>query len=265
MQQDLAQHDEPNEASLVTQKRQGAVLTLALNRPEALNAFNNELFDAFARAIIQATEDDSVKVIIVTGTGRAFSAGLDLSTVGQTESAEHGFSGVFDRLIACPKPILLAINGIGVGVGCTVCGLVDMVFMAESAKLRCPFTALGLTAEAASTITFPALMGHQAATWALLSSEWLDAETCQRLGVAYAVVADEQLLQEVQQHAQILAAQPLASLKATKELIMAPRLESMRVVAEKEGKVLSAMMGGPANREAIAAFQGKRAPDFSAF
>jgi enoyl-CoA hydratase/carnithine racemase len=96
-----------------------------------------------------------------------------------------------------------------------------------------------------------------------MSSEWLDADTCQRLGLAFAIVADDALLAVVQQHAQILAAQPLASLMTTKELLMVPRREALREAHELEGAAMASLMGGAANQEAIAAFKQKRTPDFS--
>ena len=239
-----------------------AVRSLLLDRPEALNAFNNAMFDGLTDALLTAADDDSVKVVIISGAGRAFSAGLDLASNGD-DKPKHGFPGLFEAFLEFPKPILLAINGLGVGFGCTVCGLVDLVFMAESARLRCPFSALGLTAEAASTVTFPALLGHQAATWALMSSEWLDAYTCQRMGLAFRVVADDELLQVTQRHAEILAAQPLASLMTTKELLMAPRRDALREADEIEGAAMASLSGGAANLEAIAAFKQKRPADFT--
>ena len=242
----------------------GAVRSLLLDRPEALNAFNNTMFDQLADALLLAAEDDSVKVVVITGAGRAFSAGLDLASMGDdAPKPKHGFPGLYEAFLEFPKPLLLAINGLGVGFGCTICGLVDLVFMAQSARLRCPFSALGLTAEAGSTITFPALLGYQAATWALMSSEWLDAETCQRLGLTFATVADDELLTVTMQHAEILASQPLASLMTTKELLMAPRRDALREADELEGAAMASLMGGAANREAIAAFKQKRTADFS--
>ena len=177
----------------------------------------------------------------------------------------HGFEGMFEAFIEFPKPILLAINGLGVGFGCTITGLVDLVFMAESAKLRCPFTALGLTAEAASTVTFPAMMGPQVANWVLLSSEWLDAQTCKTYGLAFEVVADVELLARTMEQAQVLAAKPLASLITTKEMLMAPRRAALREASEIETAALGSLMGGPANQEAIAAFKERREPDFAKF
>jgi enoyl-CoA hydratase/carnithine racemase len=230
----------------------GAVRTLTFNRPEALNAFNDDMFDAVAADILVATVDERVKVLVITGAGRAFSAGMDLAAQRGGSAPKYGFSGMFEAIIEFPKPIILAVNGLGVGFGCTICGLADLVFMADDARLRCPFTSLGLTAEASSTVTFPQLMGYQNAFWGLLSSQWRDAEA-------------GELMTKVDQHAQILAAQPLASLVATKELMMAPRREALRAAYKVENVVLADMMGGAANLEAVAAFKERRQADFSNF
>ena len=251
---------------LTTIHNHGAVRVLRFNRPEALNAFNEAMFDAVAAEVLAATDDDSVKVLVVTGEGRAFSAGMDLTNKpDRANPPEHGFDGMFEAFIEFPKPLLLAINGVGVGFGCTITGLADLVFMAQSARLRCPFTALGLTAEAASTVTFPAMMGPQAASWVLLSSQWLDAQTCKDYGMVFAVVADDELLSQTLEHAQVLASKPLASLITTKEMLMAPRREALREANEIEIAGLGSLMGGPANQEAMAAFAERREPDFSAY
>ena len=249
---------------MITVADAGFVRTLTLNRPEALNAFNTTMFDALAEALLVAAEDDAIKVVIITGAGRAFSAGLDLASNEATDTPpKHGFPGLYEALLEFPKPILLAVNGLGIGFGCTICGLVDMVFMAANARLRCPFSALGLTVEAGSSITFPHLLGHQAASWMLMSSEWFDADACARLGLSYATVADEDLLPVTMEHAQILAAQPLVSLMTTKELLMAPRRDALREADEMEGIAMATLRGGAANVEAVHAFREKRAPDFS--
>jgi enoyl-CoA hydratase/carnithine racemase len=251
---------------LTTTQDQGAVRILRFNRPEALNAFNGAMFDALAEDLIAATEDDAVKVLVITGEGRAFSAGMDLTDKPDPKHPPvHGFDGMFEALIEFPKPVILAINGLGVGFGCTITGLADLVLMAKSARLRCPFTALGLTAEAASTVTFPAMMGPQAANWVLLSSQWLDADTCNDMGMVFEVVEDDALMQRAMERAQVLAEKPLASLITTKEMLMAPRREALREAHEIETAGLGSLMGGPANAEAVAAFKERREPDFSAF
>lgn len=243
---------------------EGLVRVLTLDRPEALNAFNGTLFDALTEGLLAAADDASVRVAIITGTGRAFSAGLDLSEVGkEVESPVHGSAGLFKALIDFPKPLLLAINGLGVGFGATVCGLADMAFMAQSARLRTPFTSLGLTGEAGSTTTFPSLLGHQAASWMLYSSAWMDAEACKSVGLVLDVFPDDRLAEEVMERAQTIAAQPLSALLHTKALLMGPKRERIRAAIRAENEVYAELMGGPDNVEAINAFLEKRQPNFA--
>ena len=243
---------------------EGMVRVLTLDRPEALNAFNGTLFDALTEGLLAAADDASVRVAILTGTGRAFSAGLDLSEVGkEVEPPVHGSAGLFKALIDFPKPLMLAINGLGVGFGATICGLADMAFMGESARLRTPFTSLGLTGEAGSTTTFPSLLGHQAASWMLYSSAWMDAEACNSAGLVLDVFPDDRLAEEVMERAQTIAAQPLSALLHTKALLMGPKRERIRAAIRAENAVYAELMGGPDNVEAINAFLEKRQPNFA--
>ena len=214
--------------------------------------------------MLAAADDASVRVAILTGAGRAFSAGLDLSEVGkEIEPPVHGSAGLFEALIDFPKPLMLAINGLGVGFGATICGLADMAFIGESARLRTPFTALGLTGEAGSTTTFPSLLGHQAASWMLYSSAWLDAEACKSAGLVLDVFPDDRLAEEVMGRAQTIAAQPLSALLHTKALLMGPKRERIRAAIRAENAVYAELMGGPDNVEAINAFLEKRQPNFA--
>ena len=103
---------------LTTTHDQGAVRVLRFNRPETLNAFNGAMFDAVTEELLAAAENDAVKVLIITGEGRAFSAGMDLADrPAKDPMPEHGFEGMFEAFIEFPKPILLAINGLVVGFG----------------------------------------------------------------------------------------------------------------------------------------------------
>ena len=242
----------------------GGVRTLELNRPDALNAFSGLLMDELTDAFIDARVTTTVKAVILTGAGRVFSAGADLQEMGRNSyRPRHGFAGLLDAILDFPKPFLLAVNGLGVGVGATICGLADFVYMAAGARLRCPFSTLGLTAEAASTVTFPQLMGRQRAAWFLMAAEWMSAAECKDAGLALEVVPDAMLMSRVREQAAKLAALPLASLIQTKALIMDPLRPQLRESAQAENAGLAALLGGPANREALAAFREKRAADFS--
>ena len=243
---------------------EGPVRIVRLDRPDALNALNAQMTDDLADTFIEAAADDTVKVLLLTGAGRAFWAGADLKEMGQrTLKPKHTFGGMLEAVIDFPKPFIVAVNGMGVGIGATICGLADLVYMAESARLRCPFSMLGLTAEAASTVTFPRLLGPQRAAWLLLSSEWMSAEECHQAGLALDMVPDEDLFDHALKQAGTLAALPLASLKKTKALMLEPVREQMKAAIARENAGLAELAGGAANREALDAFREKREPDFS--
>jgi enoyl-CoA hydratase/carnithine racemase len=250
---------------MIRSELKDGVRLLTLDRPEVLNAFNSAQFERLAAAMLEAQQDPATSVVVITGAGRAFSAGADLAEDRPPpEELEFGFQGCIDILIDFPKPLLLAVNGLGVGIGATLCGLADMVFMAERARLRAPFSALGLTAEASSTYTFPRLMGSQAAARFLLNAQWLDAEQCRASGLALEVFADEGFLQRVLAEATNLASLPLVSLLATKALLLADHRDAMKTANRSENEALLRLRGAPANVEAVTAFREKREPDFTA-
>jgi enoyl-CoA hydratase/carnithine racemase len=245
------------------------VRLLTLDRPDALNAFNEALYDATTDALLQAAEDPGVAVVVLTGRGRAFSAGTDLLEMaarGNDPSfvpGRHGFAGMIDTLVEFPKPFICAVNGIGLGIGATILGFADLAFMASDARLKCPFTSLGVAPEAASSYTFPALIGRQAATWVLLSSEWIGAEQCKELGLVYEVCEPAELLPTALRHAEVLAAQPISSLVECKRLVTVPWRAHIDAARTGENAAFAKLMAGPANAEALRAFAEKRKPDFT--
>ncbi|MDA0790666.1 MAG: enoyl-CoA hydratase/isomerase family protein [Proteobacteria bacterium] len=250
--------------SVVTNETNEGIRLVTLNRPDALNAFSLKVMDALCEEFMAAAKDDSVKVLVLTGAGRAFSAGADLKAKAAGEPpAKHGLQGLLDSIIEFPKPFIIAANGLGVGIGCTILGLADMAFVAESSRFRCPFSALGITAEASSTYTFSRLVGHQQASWILLSSEWISSKDCVDAGLAIKSYPDDGFLDSVMEHARTLARLPMASLLQTKALILAPHREQMKQAVLDENAALATLSGGPANREAVGAFMEKRDPDFS--
>jgi enoyl-CoA hydratase/carnithine racemase len=249
---------------VIRSELQDGVRLLTLDKPEVLNAFNVEQFELMAERMVEAQDDPATKVAVLTGAGRAFSAGADLSGRPVAERTyRYGFKGLVDVVIDFPKPFVVAVNGLGVGWGATVVGLADAAFMAESARLRCPFSTLGLTAEGASTYTFPRLMGPQAAASILLGAEWWPAERCKAAGLVLDVLPDEGFLERVMEYARHLARLPMASLIETKNLLVGPHRAAMHAANEAENEGLRRLSGGPANLEAMAAFREKRAADFS--
>ena len=246
------------------------VRTLTLDRPDALNAFNEALYDATAQALLDAAEDPTVAVVLLTGNGRAFSAGTDLlemhrlATDPDFERGTHGFLGLLDALVAFPKPLICAVNGLGLGIGATVLGFADLAFMSSTARLKCPFTSLGVAPEAASSYLMPLLLGRQDAAWLLLSAEWVDAEQAREMGLVWRVCEPDDLLAEARRHAEVLAARPISSLMAVKRTMTEPLRSEIAAARERENAAFAELMGGPANLEALAAFAEGREADFTA-
>jgi enoyl-CoA hydratase/carnithine racemase len=246
------------------------VRTLTLNRPEALNACNEALYDALTEGLLAAADDPGIAVVLLTGAGRAFCAGTDLVEMGARVmdpdsfvEGEHGFLGLIDALVAFPKPLVVAINGIGLGIGATILGFADLAFMSTTARLKCPFTSLAVAPEAGSSFLFPRLVGRQNATWALLSSEWISAPEAHEMGLVWKLAEPDDLIAEAHRHAAVLAAKPISSLIACKRAITEPLRDQIEAARERENQAFVDLMGGPANAEALAAFAEGRQPDFT--
>ena len=245
------------------------VRTLTLNRPDALNACNEAVYDALTDGLLDAAVDPGVAVVLLTGAGRAFCAGTDLvemaARVMDPDSfveGKHGFLGLIDALTYFPKPLVIAVNGLGLGIGATILGFADLVFMSTAAKLKCPFTSLAVAPEAASSLLFPQLIGRQNATWMLLSSEWISAQEAKEMGLVWKLTEPDDLLAEARRHAEHLAALPVSSLVACKRVITEPLRPQIEAARERENAAFVELLGSPANLEAFAAFAEGRAPNF---
>ncbi len=243
------------------------IRTIRINRPEAKNAMNEALWDATTEAFLSATDDPDVAVVVLTGTGDSFSAGVDLLEMAQGVQGtlvrgKHGFPGLADTMVEFPKPVILAVNGIAAGFGVTVLGLADLVFMSTTARMRCPFTALGVAPEFAASASFPALLGRQNAAWMLMSSEWITAEQCHEMGLVFKLCEPTELMDATMQHARIIASKPISSLVETKRTMMEPVRVELRAARQREDAAFRVLLGGPANIEAMTAFAEKREPNF---
>ena len=245
------------------------VRTITLDRPDAMNALCPELVDSLIDAMTEAERDAKVRVVVLTGAGKAFSVGIDLRCLTALEMPENRrlvyerLPVMFGRFIDFPKPLIIAVNGMGIGFGATICGLADIVIMADSAKLRAPFTSLGVVPEGTSTHSFSRIMGRQRASWVLLSSDWMDAAFCKECGLAFDVVPDDYLMGAARARARTIASMPPESLYRTKKLMMDDDRAALRKANRDEFEQFWRAVDEPAHKEAIAAFLEKRTPDFS--
>ena len=217
--------------------QQGAVRLLTLDRPEALNAFDSPLYRATGAALDAARADDSVSVVVLTGAGRAFSAGQDLDEMARLaagESIESGFPVLLEALQAFDKPLVAAVNGVAVGIGFTLLPHCDLVLVAEGARFRTPFAAMGVPPEAASSYLFPARMGWQRAAEVLFTSPWLSAAEAVEAGIALRVVPGDAVVAEALALAGRIATAPLAALRAIKATMLAGRADAVAAARARE-------------------------------
>lgn len=254
----------------------GRIRILTLAREEALNAFDNALYRDLAAALDSARIDETIAVVVLTGRGRAFSAGQDMAQmadIGQavngntdgdsTSAGEAGFPVLMTALEAFDKPLIAAVNGLGVGLGFTILAHCDLAIVADDARMRAPFCPLGVAPEAASSVLFPQRMGWQRAAWVLMSGEWIDAHELQEMGLAWKVVPAPDVLPAALEAARSIGRWPIPSLVATKRTMLAGRADGVRRARDAEDAAFAELIGSPGNIEAVMAFLEKRDPDFT--
>ena len=245
--------------NLIEVEDRGGVRLLAFNRPDAANAFNEALYHAAAEGLESAAADAGVSVVVLTGRGRAYCAGTDLHEMAQIAAPQpgasipdrSGFPHFLDALTSFPKPIVAAVNGAAVGLGLTMLLHCDVVFMAEGARLRPPFTLMGVAPEAASSYLLPRRMGFQAAAAALYPSAWITADEAVAAGLAYRSCPADQLLEEALSWADSVAAMPLASLLATKRLLRAHDEAPIARARELENQAFTELLAAPSTKESV--------------
>lgn len=251
-------------SELVHVKDDGRVRTIRFNRPERLNA---AMIDALYNAYLAAASDDGIHVVLMTGTGRGFTTGADLTDMKSTNEGEvdtfpewamERFDQLQALLEAYPKPLVAAVNGLAVGLGFTMLGYCDFCFVAESARLRTPFSQLGLSPEASSSYTFPLRMGWANAARALMLGDWFTARDLVNSGLAQEVVSDDKLIEVADAFTARLAQAPLQSLQATKRLMLTAHRASLAEIRKREAESLAALVGTPANIAAIEAFAARK-------
>jgi enoyl-CoA hydratase/carnithine racemase len=234
------------------------VRLLTCDRPESRNAFNQDLWCAARDALVDAGDDPTIKCVVVTGSGGAFSAGQDLTEMADPSSMgdgeEPGYRTFMPVLESFPKPLLAAVNGVGVGIGLTMLPHCDLVFMSDDARLKVPFVSLGVTTEGSSSVMLPATIGWQNSAYVLFTEPWIDAAMAVETGLAWRRCAPGDLLAETLEVADQIAAMPVSSLVATKQLMLAGRLDAVRAARAREDAEFERLVGSPDNMAALEKF-----------
>jgi enoyl-CoA hydratase/carnithine racemase len=204
-----------------------------------------------------------VHVAVVTGVGQAFSAGQDLAEMsalatGGAAGEAHGFPHLMDALCAFDKPLLAAVNGVGVGIGFTMLLHCDLVYFADGARLRLPFVPLGVVPEAASSYLLPLTVGWQHAAELIYTGAWIDAARAVTLGLGVACYPPDALLPAVLAQAAAIAAGSLPALRESKRLLVATRAADIRAARAREDAAFARRIGSIENADAITTFLAGR-------
>jgi 2-(1,2-epoxy-1,2-dihydrophenyl)acetyl-CoA isomerase len=253
-------------SDIVKYKQQDAVAIITLHRPDAMNSFNTELRAALAFALEKAHEDDSVRVVILTGEGRTFSAGADLKAGidrDVTEILQVEYRPVQEAIARVPKPVIAAIPGSAAGIGLSIALQCDLLIMADNAFMLSPFTTISLVPDGGLNWLLVHQLGYRRAFQLSVESERIPADRCVELGLANKAVPAEELMSAAMEWAQSLAERAPLSLAATKKVMRHAADKDWGSSFDMEAKFQGELLGSEDNQEGIQAFFEKRAPKFT--
>ena len=251
-------------------EQSGAVTTLTLNRPDKLNAFNEEMCQALQVALTGIASDGVTRAVLLTGAGRGFSAGQDLAAIDYAQGdprlgdlLDRCYSPIVRQLRDLAVPVICAVNGVAAGVGANIALGCDIVLAARSAKFLQPFAKLGLVPDGGGTYHLPRLVGEVRAKGLAMLAQPLSAEKAESWGLIWRVVDDEALMGEARALAEELATQPTIGLGMIKKVLHASASNDLDSQLDLERDTQAVAGRTPDHLEGVQAFLEKRAPVFT--
>jgi 2-(1,2-epoxy-1,2-dihydrophenyl)acetyl-CoA isomerase len=248
-----------------------SIATLTLNRPDRLNSFTVQMHEEVADAMDRVT-NEGARCLLITGAGRGFCAGQDLSDravapdgagVDLGHSVETYYNPLIRRLAALPMPVIAAVNGVAAGAGANIALACDIVIAARSAKFIQSFANIGLIPDSGGTWILPRLIGHARAMGLALTGEALPAEKAENWGMIWKCVDDDVLASEAQSIAAKFAFGPTLGLAATKHRLRAAWLNSFDDELDAERDDMRRLGTSADYKEGVLAFGEKRKPAFT--
>ncbi len=244
---------------------------LTLNCPDRLNSFNEVMHERLMAALLEAEADESCRALLLTGAGRGFCAGQDLSnrmfepgiTPDLTRTIERWYNPLVRKLRSFRMPIVCAVNGVAAGAGANIALACDIVLAARSAKFIQAFAKIGLLPDSGGTWFLPRLVGSARARGLALLAEPLPAEKAEAWGLIWKAVDDESLMIEAEKLAAHLAIQPTIGLGLTKRALDASWGNPLDRQLDLERDLQGEAGGTPDYAEGVSAFFAKRAPSFT--
>ncbi len=259
-------------SSPVLVERQGAVTIVTLNRPEKLNSFNVEQHLALRAALDNCRDDEGCRAVLLTGSGRGFCAGQDLSDrdpkmlgdnpdLGMT--IETYYNPLVRQIRALEKPVICAVNGVAAGAGANIALACDIVLAARSARFIQAFSKIALVPDSGGTFWLAKLIGEARAKALALTAEPVSAEIAEKWGMIWKVVDDENLMKEALALAESLAKGPTFTLALTKKAIQAAATNSLDEQLDLERELQREAGRSNDYKEGVSAFLEKRPAQFS--
>ncbi len=263
-----------SEEPVVIRSQQGPVLSLRLNRPEKLNAFNDEMTASLLAAFEAAERDPSVRVVVLGGTGRGYSSGQDLEAFvsrrtsgGEHSVAEHlrtSYNLLVMRIRTIEKPVIAALNGIAAGVGLSIALCCDLRIAADDAKLTLGFSKIGLIPDGGGSLMLPLLAGLGRGLELAWTSDVIDAQEALRLGLVNRVVAAADFERETAAYAERFAGISPVAAAITKRAFNRAVIPDFARWLDEEADLQEEAASGPDLMEGVQAFMQKRKPAFAA-
>jgi len=259
-----------DENPVLVEKREG-YRVITLNRPQRLNAFNEPMQQALVAAVDDAEADQTCRTLLLTGTGRAFSSGQDLTerinAAGEVTLSGEALLKYYNPLVlkirSLPFPVVCAVNGIAAGVSCNIALACDIVLAARSASFLQPFARLGIIPDGGGTWLLPRLVGQARARGLSLLAEPLPAEKAEAWGLIWKVVDDAALMAEAEKLCVYFSAAPTSGLAHIKRALDAAEDNDLATQLDLERKTQREASSHPNYREGVQAFMQKRKPNFS--
>ena len=244
------------------------VAVLTLNRPEKFNSFNREMLLQLQKSLDHCAADKRIRAVYITGNGKAFSAGQDLSEVAGADAPgfdvmlKEYYNPVVSRIRNIEKPVVCAVNAVAAGAGANIALCCDIVVAAESASFIQAFSKIGLIPDSGGTFTLPRLIGWQKASALMMLGDKITAAEAERMGMLYKVFADDIFAAESMKIALTLSTMPTKGLAFTKQALNASLKNSFEEQLQAEDKFQFAAAHTHDYREGVQAFLEKRKPVF---
>lgn len=251
----------------VLEERQGHVAIVKMNKPDVRNALAMEMRMELLDALEKAEQDDDIRVIILTGEGKAFSAGGDLSALKEMKALEgrkrlQASHPLILKILEMEKPIIAAVNGAAAGAGFSLALLCDFIVASERAFFVQSFVNVGLIPDFAALHFLPMLIGPQKAKELMFMGERISAEEARQIGIVNRVVSSESMLAEAKDVAEKMAAKAPVSIGMTKKIMNNHINRDLKVLLEMEAQGQDLCFQSQDFKEGVSAFFEKRQPNF---